>query len=288
MYAANFDYYRPKTVAEAVELLRKNKGATVLAGGHSLLPSMKLRVSTPSALVDIGRIKGLSGIKAGKKEVTIGALTTHATVASSDALKKACPILAEAAALIGDTQVRNRGTIGGSLAHADPAADYPTVIIALGATLTATGLTGAREIEAGKFFKDLFTTALKSGELLTSISVPTYGAGTGGAYLKHRHPASSYAVVGTAALVTLQNGTCGRVSLVVVGATPTPVRARAAEQALTGEAPDEAAIAAAAAKVAEAIADPLSDLYASGEYRVHLATVLARRALAAAVGRARG
>ena len=289
MYAANFDYYRPKTVAEAVELLRKNKDARVLAGGHSLLPQMKLRVSAPSALVDIGRVKGLSGIKAGKKDVTIGALTTHATIASSDALKKACPILAEAAAQIGDTQVRNRGTIGGSLAHADPAADYPTVIVAMDATLTATGLTGAREIEAGKFFKDLFTTALKSGEILTSISVPAYGnlPGMGGCYLKHRHPASSYAVVGVAAMVGLEGGKVTRVSLVVGGATANPVHATAAEKALTGQAPTADNIAAAAAKVGDLKAT-MSDVYASSEYRTHLATVMAKRALMMAAERAKG
>ena len=289
MYAANFDYYRPKTVAEAVELLRKNKGATVLAGGHSLLPSMKLRVSTPSALVDIGRIKGLSGIKAGKKDVTIGALTTHAMIAGSDALKKACPILAEAAALIGDTQVRNRGTIGGSLAHADPAADYPTVIVAMDATLTATGPTGAREIAADKFFKDLFTTALKSGEILTSVSVPAYGnlPGMGSAYLKHRHPASSYAVVGVAAMVGLEGGKVTRVSLVVGGATANPARATAAENALTGQAPTADNIAAAAEKVGE-IKATMSDAYASGEYRAHLAQVMAKRALTMAAERAKG
>jgi carbon-monoxide dehydrogenase medium subunit len=290
MYAANFDYYRPKTVAEAVELLRKNKDARVLAGGHSLLPQMKLRVSAPSALVDIGRVKRLSGIKAGKKDVTIGALTTHAMVAGSEALKKACPILAEAAALIGDTQVRNRGTIGGSLAHADPAADYPTVIIALGATLTATGPTGEREIPADKFFKDLFTTALKSGELLTSISVPAYGnlPGMGSAYLKHRHPASSYAVVGVAAMVGLEGGKVTRVSLVVGGATANPVHATAAEKALTGQAPTADNIAAAAATVAEALTHPMSDAYASADYRAHLATVMAKRALTMAAERAKG
>ena len=292
MYAANFDYYRPKTVAEAVELLRKNKDAKVLAGGHSLLPQMKLRVSSPSALVDIGRLKGLAGIKAGKKVVTIGALTTHAAIAASDAIKSACPILAETAAQIGDIQVRNRGTIGGSLAHADPAADFPTVIVAMDATLTATGPKGEREIPADKFFKDLFTTALKSGELLTSISVPAYGnlPGMGGAYLKHRHPASSYAVIGVAAMVGFDasRGQCGRVSLVVGGATVNPVHAAAAEKALTGQAPTEANIAAAAAKVAEAITSPMSDTYASADYRAHLATVMARRALMMAAERAKG
>jgi len=288
MYAANFDYYRPKTVAEAVELLRKNKNARVLAGGHSLLPSMKLRVSTPAALVDIGRLKGLAGIKVGKKEVKIGALTTHAMIAGSEALRKACPILAEAAALVGDVQVRNRGTIGGSLAHADPAADYPTVMMAVEATITATGPKGDREVGADKFFKDLFTTALKPGEILTSVSVPAYGGmkGMGGAYLKHRHPASSYAVVGVAAMVGLKNGKVARVSLVVGGATANPMHAQAAEAALMGMAPDEANIAAAADKVD--IQATMSDTYASAEYRVHLAKVLAKRALMVAAQRATG
>jgi carbon-monoxide dehydrogenase medium subunit len=289
MYSAPFDYYRPKTVAEAVELLRKNKAARVLAGGHSLLPAMKLRTTAPAALVDIGRLKGLSGIKVAKKAVKIGALTTHAMVAASDELKQACPILAEAAAQIGDVQVRNRGTLGGSLAHADPAADYPTVILAMGGTITATGPKGDREIAADKFFKDLFTTALKPGELLTSVSVPAYGnfPGMGGAYLKHRHPASSYAVVGVAAMVGLEHGKCARVSLVVGGATENPMHVAEAEQALTGQTPTEANIAAAAAKVAQ-INVTMSDVYASSEYRAHLASVLARRALTLAVQRAGG
>jgi carbon-monoxide dehydrogenase medium subunit len=208
MYSSNVDYYRAASVADAVSMLKKNKGAKLLAGGHSLIPAMKLRVAQPTVLVDIGRIKSLSGIKVSKKEVKIGALTTHTAVASSSDLKTACPILAEAAGLIADHQVRNRGTIGGSLANADPAADYPTLMIALGATITATGSKGTRDIEADKFFKDLLTTALKSDEVLTSITVPAYGnmPGMGGAYLKHRHPASSYAVVGVAGMIGLENG----------------------------------------------------------------------------------
>ena len=288
MYSANFDYYRPTTVAEAVALLQSHKDAKVLAGGHSLLPAMKLRVSSPSALVDIGRIKDLSGIRADGATLHIGALTTHAMVAASDVVKDKCPILAEAASMIGDVQVRNRGTIGGSLSHADPAADYPTVIVALGATITATGVRGSRDISADQFFKGLLTTALDPAELITSVSVPAYGAmkGMGGAYVVHEHPASSYAVVGVAAMVGLENGKCSRVVLVVGGATANPVHAEAAEKALSGQAPSEASIAAAAAQVAKAITDPLSDIYASGEYRTHLATVLAKRALLTAAARA--
>jgi carbon-monoxide dehydrogenase medium subunit len=288
MYTPTFDYHRPKTVKEAVELLRKNKDARVLAGGHSLLPSMKLRVAQPGALVDIGRIKALAGIKAGKSAIKIGALTTHNDVATSADVQKNCGLLAETAAHIGDQQVRNRGTLGGSLAHADPAADYPTAMLALEATITATGPNGDREIEAAKFFKDLFTTALKRDEIITSVSAPTYGKGTGGAYVKHRHPASSYAVVGAAALVMVSKGQVTAARIAVGGATVNPVRASAAEKALTGQAATAENIAAAAAKVAEAIENPLSDNYASGEYRTHLATVLARRALMKAVERAGG
>jgi len=283
MYSSDVDYYRATSVADAVSMLKKNKGARLLAGGHSLIPSMKLRVANPTLLIDIGRIKSLNGIKAGKKEVKIGALTTHAMVAASADLKAACPILAEAAAVIADPQVRNRGTIGGSLANADPAADYPTLMMALDATFTVTGSKGVRDIEANKFFKDLFTTALKRDEVLTSISVPAYGnmEGMGGAYLKHRHPASSYAVVGVAAMVGLIGGKVARAVVVVGGATPNPMHAMAVESALAGMEPTEANIAAAADQMD--IQATLGDSYASAEYRAHLAKVMAKRALTLAV-----
>jgi aerobic carbon-monoxide dehydrogenase medium subunit len=287
MYAAEFDYHRPKSLAEAQSLLQSNKDAKLLAGGHSLLPAMKLRVSSPSALVDLSGLRELSGIKSEGGFLLIGATTTHATVAASPEVAAGCPILAEAASQIGDLQVRNRGTIGGSLAHADPSADLPTVVVALGATLLAAG-PWPREIPAGGFFKDLFTTDLQPAEILTAVRVPTYGKGTGGAYLKHRHPASSYAVVGAAAIVEVKDGKCARASVVVGGATVNPVRAKAAEAALVGQALDDGSIGAAASKVAEAIKDPLGDLYASKEFRTHLATVLAKRALTQAAARARG
>jgi len=288
MYSNNVDYYRATSVAGAVKMLQNNKGAKLLAGGHSLVPAMKLRVAQPTLLVDIGRIKSLSGIKAGKKEVKIGALTTHAAVASSADLKTACPILAEAAALIADQQVRNRGTMGGSLAHSDPAADYPTLMLALDATFTVMGSKGEREIEANKFFKDLFTTALKSDEVLTSITVPAYGnmEGMGGAYLKHRHPASSYAVVGVAAMIGLVGGAVARAVVVVGGITGNPMHAVAVETALTGKEPTEANIAAAADQMD--VKATLGDSYASAEYRTHLAKVMAKRALMLAAERAGG
>jgi carbon-monoxide dehydrogenase medium subunit len=283
MYSANFDYYQPKTLNEALKLLKQHgKRAKILAGGHSLLPVMKLRQASPTVLVDIGKLK-LSGIKASKTTINIGALTTHAEVAASKVLMSKCPILSKAALQIGDTQVRNRGTIGGSLAHADPAADLPTVMMALGAKFVTSS---KRSIAAEKFFVDLFATALKSGEVLTEIQVPIMANGTGGAYLKHRHPASSYAVVGAAAVVAMKNGKCSHASIVVGGATTNPVRAVAAEKALMGTSLDEAAVSAATARVADAIKDSLGDIYASGEYRTHLATVLAGRALKLAWERA--
>jgi carbon-monoxide dehydrogenase medium subunit len=288
MYTAEFDYHRPATLADAIAILNNNKDAKVLAGGHSLLPAMKLRVAHPPALVDIGRIADLNGIEAGDMAVKIGALATHNAVATAAAIAKACPILAETAALIGDQQVRNRGTLGGSVAHADPAADYPTVLVAMGATFTAQGAGGARDIPADQFFTDLFTTALQAGEILTGVTVPAYGnmPGMGGCYLKHRHPASSYAVVGVAAMVGLDGGKVARAAIVVGGATANPVHCAAAEAALTGQAPTAENIAAACGHVAAALKNTLSDHYASAEYRAHLATVMARRALAAAAQRA--
>jgi len=286
MYSNNVDYYRARTVADAVAMLKKNKGAKLLAGGHSLIPSMKLRVANPTMLVDIGKVKGLDGIKVGKKDVKIGALTRHAAVASSADLKTACPILAEAAAVIADPQVRNRGTIGGSLANADPAADYPTLMIALNATISVTGSKGTRDIDAGKFFKDFFTTALKSDEVITSINVPAYGAlpGMGGAYLKHRHPASSYAVVGVAAMLGVDKGMVTRAVVVVGGTTANPVHAKAVEDALMGNAPTAENIASACGQFD--VEATMSDIYASSEYRMHLAKVMTKRALMIAAERA--
>ena len=284
MFPAEFEYYRPKSTAEALKLLQKVKGARVLAGGHSLLPAMKLRLASPAALVDIARIKELSGIKSVKGGLQIGAMTTHAAIAASDVVRKSCPVLAETAGNIGDLQVRNRGTIGGSIAHADPAADYPTLMLLLGATFTVTGPKKKREIDAQDFFVDLFTTALKPGEILTSIHVPAESAAV---YLKHRHPASSFAVVGVAASVGMKKGKCDRVAVAIGGATAIPVRAQAAEKALNGQEPTATNIERAAAAVAGAIKSPLSDSYASGEFRTHLATVMAKRALTQAAAKAR-
>jgi carbon-monoxide dehydrogenase medium subunit len=288
MYASAFEYYRANTVQEAVDLLRAHPGAKLLAGGHSLLPQMKLRVAQPPTLIDIGRVADLAGISISGASINIGAGTTHNAIATSAVIREHCAVLSEAAGQIGDQQVRNRGTIGGSLSHADPSADLPTVVIALGATLTAVGPRGPRSIPAGQFFTDLFTTALAEDEVLTAITVPSMGAGTGANYQKHEHPASGYAVVGVAALVSVSGGACQSASIAIGGATANPVRASAAESAITGRKADAGAIAAAADKAAEAITNPLGDHYASAEYRRHLASVLTKRALTAAVQRAGG
>jgi carbon-monoxide dehydrogenase medium subunit len=284
MRPAEFTYHRPSSVDEAVSLL--DEDSRPLAGGHSLIPLLKLRLATPSALVDLGRIPDLAGISENGGGLTIGALTTHATVAASEVVRATCPVLAETAGQIGDVQVRNRGTIGGSVAHADPAADYPTVLKALGATITAAGSDGERQIAADDFFVGILATALEPGELITSVSVPATAAGTGAAYVKHRHPASFYAVVGVAAVVSVGGGTCTEATLTVGGVTSPPVRATEAADALKGGPGSEEAIAAAAEKVPESIGTATSDAYASGEYRTHLAKVLAGRAVRLAFERA--
>jgi carbon-monoxide dehydrogenase medium subunit len=277
MFAASFDYHRPNTVDEAIQLLRDVKGARVLAGGHSLIPAMKLRLASPAALIDIGRIAQLKGIASTNGGLRIGAMTTHDAVAASDLVRAKCPVLASSAAHIGDLQVRNRGTIGGAVAHADPGADYPTVLLLLGAKFHASN-GGEREIAAEDFFVDLFTTSLQPGELLTAVTVPSTD-GASAVYVKHRHPASSFAVVGVGALLRIANGRVAEARISVGGVTPTPLRASAAERALNGQEPNDANIARASAAVAETLENPIGDSYASGEFRVHLATVMTKRAL---------
>ena len=283
MRPAEFEYHRPTSLDEAIALLGEVEGSRPIAGGHSLLPMMKLRLATPAALVDLGGIPGLDGIEA-NGDLTIGALATHASVAASEVAIGIAPVVPETAALIGDRQVRNLGTMGGSVAHADPGADYPIVLKALGATITATGRSGEREISADDFFRGFFETALEPGELVTSVKVPATPAGTGAAYLKHAHPASRYTVVSVAAVVSVENGNCTSARVTVGGLTAPPVHVAA--DSLVGGPGSEEAIATAAQKVPDSLPDPAGDTYASGEYRVHLASVLAKRALTTAFERA--
>ena len=287
MFAANFDYYRASSVADAGKLLAEHPGAKLLAGGHSLIPLLKLRLAAPSAVIDIGRVDELRGISVGSDGLRIGALTTHAEIAASSDVRQHAAALAEAAGQIGDPAVRNRGTIGGNLAHADPASDLPTVLAALGATLSVVGPGGERSVAADGFFQGLMMTALGENEVLTAITVPAGGAGSGSAYAKFPHPASRYAVVGAAACITASNGTCSGASVAVGGLTPAPVRCAGVEGALSGQALTADTIAAAAEAVAGDVGDDLiGDVFASADYRKAVASVYVRRALTAAAERA--
>ena len=259
-------------------------GGKFLAGGHSLIPVMNLRLADPGVLIDIGRLSDLKGISAQGNSIRVGALTTHATVAASDAVPTA---MSEAAGLIGDSQVRNRGTIGGNVAHADPASDMPTVLLALGATFHISSASGDRSVAGSDFFVDLFTTALQEGEILTAIEVPKPGAGTGSAYTKLINPASGYAMVGAAAVLTVQGGQCTAASVAIGGATPYARKAPSVEAALVGKTLDANTIATAAAAVQNDLGDDiLSDIHASADYRRSMATVYVKRALTAAAERA--
>ncbi len=287
MYPAQTTYHRATSVSEAVQLLADNEGAKVLAGGHSLIPLMKLRLAEPAVLVDIGRIEALKGIASTGAGLSIGALTTYTEIASSDLVKERAPLLAEAAGLVGDPAVRNRGTIGGNVSHSDPASDLPPVLTALGAVLNVTGPGGERSIAVADFATGLLETALEEDEILTSVSVPSVPSGSGSAYVKFPHPASRYAVVGAAAIIAVQGGRCSSASVVVGGVEATPTRASSVESALAqSDLSAEALDAAAAAVAGDFMGDPMSDIFASAEYRRAMAAVYVRRALSAAVSRA--
>ena len=287
MIPASFDYHRAGSLGEAVELLKQSSGAKVLAGGHSLLPMMKLRLAQPGTLVDIGRLDELKQIEWQSDHLHIGALVSHHQVATSKSVRQHCAVLAEAAGVIGDPQVRNVGTVGGNIAHADPASDLPGVFVALGATVHLIGPDGERQVPAKDFFVGLLTTDLRDGEVLVKVEVPGLRPGTGSAYLKFEHPASGYAVVGAAAVVTLDgSGKCQAAALGFNGVAATPVHGAAVTEALVGREPDDEAIDDAVSRNLS-VGDPLGDSYASGEYRVHLAKTYGKRALKAARDRTR-
>jgi carbon-monoxide dehydrogenase medium subunit len=288
MIPAQFDYLAPATLDEAVQLLaQRGDEAKVLAGGHSLIPAMKLRLLVPQVLIDLGRIPGLSYIREEGDQIRIGAMTTHYEIESSARLREICPLLPETASQIGDVQVRNKGTIGGSLAHADPAADWPAAILALDAELVAVSASGERAIKASDFFVDMLTTALRSGEILREIRINKPQGRFGQAYLKQPQPASGFAVVGVAVSLALdQDGKCQSAGIGITGIASKAYRASAVENALAGNPLDEQTIAAAAASAADGV-EANSDLYASADYRRHLARVYTRRAIQAAASRAK-
>jgi carbon-monoxide dehydrogenase medium subunit len=284
---AAFDYHPATSVDEAIALLQQyGDEAKLLAGGHSLLPTMKLRLAQPGHLIDLGRISGLSYIREDGGVVAVGAMTRYVDIERSEVLEKYFALLPEGVAQIGDPQVRNRGTIGGSIAHSDPAADTPGIVLALRADIVAKGPNGVRTIKADDFFMDLFQTALQPGEVITEIRFPKPPAHTGSAYTKLANKASHYAVVGCAAVVTLDsNGTCTSASVVITGASVKPTRASTVEAGLVGKKLDEATIANAASHAADGL-EVVSDIHGSQEYRTQMASVLARRVVARAAERA--
>ena len=282
MYPASFDYSAPSTVDEAVRLLAEyGDGAKLLAGGHSLLPLMKLRFALPTHVVDLRRIPSLRGIRRDGNILTIGAMTTYAELASSRELFDTAAVIADAASQVGDPQVRNRGTIGGSIAHADPGADIPATMLALEASFVAQGSSGRRFIGAGEFFRDLYTTALSTDELLVEIRVPISTSRVGSAYAKHPHPATRYALVGVAAAIELErmSDRVQRAHVAVTGLANTPLRAIAVEESLTGQVPDADHIMAAAAHLVASAGE-------AGAYKAQLARTCAEAALRKAAERA--
>ena len=288
MIPNSFDYVAAKSLDEALALLGQHKDdGKLLAGGHSLIPALKLRLSQPQVLIDISKIKELSYIRQDGNAISIGAMTTHYQIESSDLLRKACPLLPEAATHLGDVQVRNKGTIGGSLAHADPAADWPAVVIALDADIVLSSAKGERTVKADKFFTELFTTAMAPGEILREIRFEAPKGRFGQCYLKFRHPASGFAVVGVASSLSVDgSGKCQTAGVGVTGVSPKAYRASGVESALKGSTLDGKALSAAASHASDGV-DANTDLFASGEYRRHLAEVYTRRAMEAAVSRAK-
>jgi len=287
MIPTSFDYVAAKNLDDALSLLAKHKDdAKLLAGGHSLLPAMKLRIAQPKVLIDISRIKDLNYIREEAGQIRIGAMTTHFQIETSDLLRRVCPLLPETATNLGDMQVRNKGTMGGSIAHADPAADWPAAVIALNAEMVAVGPKGERVIKSDDFFVQLFTSALQPGEILREIRFTPPKGKFGQAYMKFRHPASGFAVVGVAVSLTAEGSKCGACGVGVTGLSGKAFRAGGVGRALKGASLDDKTLAAAANHVADGV-DANSDLFASGDYRKHLAQVYARRALETAASKAK-
>ena len=279
MIPESFDYQRASTVSEAISLLQQHgEDAKIVAGGHSLVPTMKLRLATPGTLIDIGGISELKYINDKGDHLAIGAGATHWMIESSDLIQKKAPGLSQAAAQVGDVQVRNRGTIGGVLAHSDPQADYPGVVLALDATLVVEGSSGERTIAVSDYFTGLWETALGDDELLTEVRIPTDSANANSCYLKFPQPASRYPYVGCAVAMDSKAGSCADLRVGFSGVGETAFRDSGIEDALRGNTLNESAIASASAKAADG-RSVLSDVFVSEEYRRAMAQVYVKRAL---------
>lgn len=287
MKPPRFAYHDPTTIEEVLELLHLHGDeAKLLAGGQSLIPVLNMRLTSPKVLIDLGRIPSLAFIRAEADHLAIGAMTRHAAVERSALVAQRQPLLAEAIHQVGHQQIRNRGTIGGSLAHADPAAELPALLLALDGSLLLQGRQGARELPAAAFFQGLFTTATQPGELLTEVRIPMLPARTGWAFVELARRHGDFAIAGVACTLTLgSDGRIAQARLALTGVGEGPVRATPGEAVLLGETPTAALFAAAAAAVAESLA-PESDIHATAEYRRHLAGHLTERALGQALVRA--
>ncbi len=284
MIPAQFEYTRPGSLAQALSALAGGgEDAKLIAGGQSLVPLLRLRLAFPTLLVDVGGLADLRGVREAGDSLLIGALTTHDEVMRDPLIGAHCGLLAEAAATVADPAVRHRGTIGGSVAHADPAGDLPAVVLALDATMIAQGPSGERAIGAGEFFVDYLTTALRPGEILTGIRVPKLGAGWGYRYEKFHRTAQAWAIVGVAALARRANGHVAEARVGLANMGPVPVRATAAEAAVAGAQASRDALRTAAQRADEGT-NPPADLHGATDYRRHLARVLTARALAASSG----
>lgn len=285
MIPESFQYFAPSTVQEAFSLGRRyGADAKFLSGGHSLLPLMKMRLAVPKYVIDLAGVSELARISQEGERLKIGALVTHHRVETDDSIRRHCSVLAQTAAEIGDLQVRNRGTFGGSIAHCDPAADYPAALLVLDAEMEIEGAAGRRIVPVANFFVDLFTSALQEGELLVAVHVPVLKTGSGAAYKKLRQQASGFAIAGVAAVVVKdESGKCVRIAVAVTGVAPKAFRAAQVEAALQGKHLNERNIANACRQVASGV-DALSDIHASAEYRKAMADVFAKRAISDAAG----
>ncbi len=283
-----FEYYAPKTVKEAVGLLQQNEGdAKVLAGGQSLMPVLNMRLARPAVIVDLNRTDGLSYIREENGTLAIGALTRQREMERSNAVKSRNPLLHAATLFIGHPQIRNRGTVGGSIAHADPAAEDPAAAVALGAEMVVSGPEGDRTIPAEDFFVTALTTSLEPAEILKEIRFPALPTGAGWSFIEVARRHGDFALAGAAVTLSLSDGVCSQANVVVFGVAPVPLRVTAAERLLAGEKPSDKLFEAAGQKASEAIEEPMEDIHASAEFRRHLAGVMAKRALAEAAARAK-
>jgi carbon-monoxide dehydrogenase medium subunit len=287
MIPGSFDYHAPATVEEAVALLGRHPGAKLLAGGHSLIPAMRFRLAQPETLIDLNRIPGLGYVREEDGRLAIGALTREVSIEDSPLVRKRYPLLADTSAVVADPLVRNRGTLGGNLAHADPANDHPAAMLAYGASIVAQGPNGKRTIAIDDFFTGFFESALEDDEVLVEIRVPSPAKGAGGAYLKVERKVGDYAISAVAVQLVMDGKTCKSARIGLTNVSPVPMRAAGAEKAVAGKELTEAVLEAAG-KAAAAECDPSADLRGSVEYKRDLTRVVTKRALRKAAERARG